>query len=290
MISGRSKVCGVMAYPVEHSMSPLMHNFYAEKTGMDLVYVPLKVREDQVEAAVKGAFALNFTGLNVTVPHKQAVMKYLTEIDEDAQAIGAVNTLVRQEEGFKGYNTDAAGLSRAMREAGVTVAGRKCVLIGAGGAAKAAAHVLAKEGAAEIYCLNRGIDRAEALAELMNQRFGRRIMIPMALSDYGKLPEGPFLVLQTTSVGMHPKVNEAPIEDEAFYKKVETAVDIVYTPLETRFMKLVKEAGGKAIGGLDMLIYQGIIAYELWNPEAIFTPGLIEEARQLMIKELEAGR
>lgn len=290
MISGKSKVCGVMAYPVEHSMSPLMHNFYAEKTGTDMVYVPLKVRQDQVEAAVKGAFALNFTGLNVTVPHKQAVMEYLTEIDEDARAIGAVNTLVRGEKGFKGYNTDAAGLSRAMKEAGVAIAGRECLLIGAGGAAKAAAHVLAKEGASVIYCLNRGIDRARALAELMNQRVGRQLMIPMALSDYDKLPQGPFLALQTTSVGMHPKVEEAPIEDKTFYQKVETAVDIVYTPLETRFMKLVREAGGKAIGGLDMLIYQGIIAYELWNPEAVFTPELIEEARQLMIKELEAGR
>jgi len=112
MISGKSKVCGVMAYPVEHSMSPLMHNYYSEKTGTDLVYVPLKVEPGRVEEAVKGAYALNFTGMNVTVPHKQEVMKYLVDIDEDAKAIGAVNTLVRTDGGYKGYNTDAAGLKR----------------------------------------------------------------------------------------------------------------------------------------------------------------------------------
>lgn len=290
MVSGKSKVCGVMGYPVEHSMSPVMHNFYAEKTGTDLVYIPLKVKPDQVAEAVKGAWALNFTGVNVTVPHKQQVMKYLAEIDEAALAIGAVNTLVRRENGFKGYNTDGAGLLRAMKGANVEIKDRSCVLIGAGGAAKAAAWVLAKEGAGIVYLLNRSLEKAEALAEFINTRFERRIMVPMALSEYKGLPEGPFLALQTTSVGMHPRTEEAPIEDSAFYDKIETAVDIIYTPLETKFMKYVREAGGQAIGGLDMLIYQGIIAYELWNPEAAFTEELIEESRRLMIKTLEAGR
>lgn len=290
MISGKSRVCGVMGYPVEHSMSPVMHNFYAEKTGTDLVYIPLKVRPDQVEEAVKGAWALNFTGVNVTVPHKQQVMKCLAEIDEDALAIGAVNTLVRKEDGFKGYNTDGSGLLRAMKGAGIEIKGRSCVLIGAGGAARAAAWVLAKEEAEIVYLLNRSLDRAKTLSEFINTRFGRRIMVPMVLSQYKNLPEGPFLAVQTTSVGMHPKTEEAPIEDRAFYEKIETAVDIIYTPLETKFMNYVREAGGTAIGGLDMLIYQGIIAYELWNPEAVFTKELVEESRRLIQEILEAGQ
>ncbi|MEG0214946.1 MAG: shikimate dehydrogenase, partial [Hungatella sp.] len=106
-MSGTTKICGVMADPVEHSLSPLMQNFYAEKTGVDFAYMPLKVAVEDVEAAVLGAYALNFVGMNVTVPHKQQVMPYLKEIDEDAKAIGAVNTLVRMEGGYKGYNTDA---------------------------------------------------------------------------------------------------------------------------------------------------------------------------------------
>lgn len=291
MISGKSKVCGVMAYPVEHSLSPLMHNFFSEKTGIDLAYVPLKVETDKVGDAVRGAYALNFTGINVTIPHKQEVMKYLLEIDEDAKAIGAVNTLVRLEGGYKGYNTDVPGLLRVMTEAGIAIKGRSCILLGAGGAAKAAAYVLAKEGAGRIYVLNRNTERAVVLSRLINERFGREVMIPMALEAYGKLPDKVrYLAVQTTSVGMYPKTDRAPIEDEAFYKMIEQAVDIVYTPMVTRFMEHVRAAGGKAVGGLDMLIYQGMIAYELWNPEAVFTGEIIEETRRLMVAELEAGR
>ena len=290
MISGKSKVCGVMAYPVEHSMSPLMHNYYSEKTGTDLVYVPLKVEPGRVEEAVKGAYALNFTGMNVTVPHKQEVMKYLVDIDEDAKAIGAVNTLVRTDGGYKGYNTDAAGLKRAMTEAGIEIRDRTCILFGAGGAARAAACVLAKEGASVIYVLNRSLEKAEALSEIVNERFGRRVMLPMALDDYGRLECSSCLAVQTTSVGMHPNVDHAPVEDAEFYKKIDTAVDIVYTPMETKFMKYVRAAGGKAVGGLDMLIYQGVIAYELWNPETVFTREMIDGARVLMREELEAAR
>lgn len=290
MISGKSKVCGVMAYPVEHSMSPLMHNFYSEQTGTDLAYVPLKVEPDRLKEAVEGAYALNFTGMNVTVPHKQEVMKYLVDTDEDALAIGAVNTLVRVPGGFKGYNTDAAGLKRAMAAAQIEITGRSCLLFGAGGAARAAACVLAKEGAKEIFVLNRSVGRAEALAEIVNGRYGRKVMIPMALENYSSLEGENFLAVQTTSVGMHPDVDHAPVEDAPFYRKISTAVDIVYTPMETKFMKYVREAGGQAVGGLDMLIYQGVIAYELWNPGVIFTPAIIEGARALMRAELEAAR
>ena len=314
MISGKSKVCGVMAYPVEHSMSPLMHNYYSEKTGTDLVYVPLKVEPGRVEEAVKGAYALNFTGMNVTVPHKQEVMKYLVDIDEDAKAIGAVNTLVRTDGGYKGYNTDAAGLKRAMTEAGIEIRDRTCILFGAGGAARAAAFLCALRGAERVYLLNRSLEKAQAVAEeanlaagrqcilpmelsswkslpeIVNERFGRRVMLPMALDDYGRLECSSCLAVQTTSVGMHPNVDHAPVEDAEFYKKIDTAVDIVYTPMETKFMKYVRAAGGKAVGGLDMLIYQGVIAYELWNPETVFTREMIDGARVLMREELEAAR
>ena len=150
--------------------------------------------------------------------------------------------------------------------------------------------MLAKEGASVIYVLNRSLEKAEALSEIVNERFGRRVMLPMALDDYGKLECSSCLAVQTTSVGMHPNVDHAPVEDAEFYKKIDTAVDIVYTPMETKFMKYVRAAGGKAVGGLDMLIYQGVIAYELWNPETVFTREMIDGARVLMREELEAAR
>lgn len=286
MIDGKTKVCGLIADPVEHSMSPAMQNLYGERTGVNFAYLPFRVKEEELEAAVKGAYALNLMGLNVTVPHKQAVMKYLKEIDKDAEAIGAVNTLVRMEGGFKGYNTDAAGLFRALQINGISIAKKPCILIGAGGAAKAVAYLLAKEGAEVIYVLNRSAGKAGALADDINRYFGREAMIPLPITEYGKIPEGEYLAVQSTSVGMHPNVDAAAIEDPAFYRKIHTGVDIVYNPMETKFMKLVKEAGGRAVNGLDMLLYQGIIAYELWNPDHPVDEDTAKEAKELMIKQL----
>lgn len=295
MISARGKVCGIIANPVEHSMSPLMQNFYAQETGVDFAYVPFKVLEEDVEWAVAGAYALNITGLNVTVPHKQRVMRYLKEMDEDAEVIGAVNTLVRVDGGYKGYNTDAAGLWRAMQEEEIEVKDQDCILIGAGGAAKAAAYVLAREGARVVYVLNRNLARAETLAQEMNIQFGRQILVPMILDGYRKLPymKNGYLAVQATSVGMHASSGSAgnvsgpaPIEDPYFYSMIHTGVDIIYTPLQTAFMSLVEAAGGRTMNGLTMLLYQGIEAFEKWNPEVRVSKETVERAKELVIKRL----
>lgn len=291
-MDGKTRVCGLIANPVEHSMSPLMHNFYARRTGVNLAYVPFKVENEQVGDAVKGAFALNILGMNVTVPHKQRVMEFLTDIDGDAKAIGAVNTLVRTEHGYKGYNTDAAGLTRALLGAGIHVGGERCILIGAGGAAKAAAYVLAKEGAASIYIMNRNLDRAQELAEYINRLVGRNLASALTLDGYESIPQekGGYLAIQSTSVGMHPHVEDVIVEDRYFYELIHTGVDIVYTPARTRFMELVEGAGGKAVNGLDMLLYQGIIAYELWNPQVRVDEETISMARQLIQDHLSMSQ
>lgn len=290
MTGGKTKVCGVMGYPVEHSMSPLMHNFYAEQTGTDLTYVPFKVMPEHLGEAVRGAYGLNIQGLNVTVPHKQDVMNYLSDIDADARAIGAVNTLVRMEGGYRGYNTDAAGLLRAMTEAGIHIEGQTCILLGAGGAAKAAAYILAGQGAKTIYVLNRNLEKAIRLARDINDLKGTDILIPLALEDWKQIEESGCLAIQTTSVGMHPHVEDVVIEDPEFYTKLHTAVDAIYIPFETRFMKLAKQAGAKVMNGLNMLLYQGIIAFELWNPGVTVDAETIEEARRLLLGYLEADR
>lgn len=284
--SGKTMVCGVMGCPIEHSMSPMMHNYYSEQLGVDMTYVPFKVQPEQVGAAVRGAYALNVTGVNVTVPHKQAVMEHLCGIDEAAETIGAVNTLVWQENGYKGYNTDAAGLFRAMTEAGMEIRDKTCILLGAGGAAKAAAYVLAKEGAARVYVLNRSVDKARSLADDINGRFGRELLVPLALSDWRSIPEKDCLAVQTTSVGMHPEVEAAPVTEPGFYEKLGAAFDVIYTPVETKFMKLAASAGAKTSNGLDMLLYQGIAAYELWYPEVRIPEPVIDGARELLVRFL----
>ena len=220
------------------------------------------VRED----AIKGAFALNLLGLNVTVPYKSDVIPYLTDIDSLAENIGAVNTLVRTETGYKGYNTDMPGLYRAMCEDGVKVKGEKVLILGAGGVARAVAMLLLDKGAREAILLNRTVQKAQEVADEVNRIAGRKFAKAMPMDAYDTLPAGKgYLAIQATSVGMYPGCDAAVIEDPAFYEKVYTGYDLIFNPPKTRFMELVEAQGGKAYNGAKMLLYQGIIAFELWT-------------------------
>lgn len=264
-INGRTRTCGLIGNPVEHTLSPLIHNTLAARLGQELVYVPFHVEQGRLAEAVKGAEALNILGLNVTVPYKSEVIACLAEVDELARNIGAVNTLVRTKGGYKGYNTDMEGLYRAMQSEGIRIAGEQVILLGAGGAARAVAWLCAAKGAESVYLLNRTLDRAETVAAEVNASAGREAVRPMRLAEYASIPEGKYLAIQGTSVGLSPNDEDVVIADAAFYEKVHTGFDLIYNPWETKFMRLVKAHGGRAFNGLKMLLYQGIIAYELWN-------------------------
>lgn len=264
-INGKTKVCGLIGNPVEHSISPLIHNTVSEYIDNNLSYVTFKVEKEDVEAAVKGAKALGILGMNVTVPHKQEVVPYLVDIDPTAKAIGAVNTLVSVEGGYKGYNTDIIGFHRSLLDENVDIKGETVVILGAGGASRAICFLLVREGAAKVYLLNRNFEKAQNIAKAVNEEYERDAVIAMKLEDYDKIIENRFLCVQTTSVGLYPNVDEVVIDDNEFYKKVHTGVDIIYNPATTKFMKCILTNGGKAFNGLKMLLYQGIAAYELWN-------------------------
>lgn len=279
-IDGRTRLCGLIGNPVEHTLSPLIHNTLAEKMGHNLAYLPFCVQEQYIKQAVEGAFGLNVLGMNVTVPHKSAVIPYLTEIDPVAEEIGAVNTLVRRENGFAGYNTDMPGLFRAMQSDGVKLEEESVLILGAGGAARAVAFLCASKGAKEIFLLNRSLGKALEVAAEVNALYGEKVFA-MELSSYQELPKWRYLAIQCTSVGLYPNNDAAVIEEESFYRMIHTGYDLIYRPEETKFMKLVKQAGGKAYNGLKMLLYQGIIAYELWN-EVSITEEVAEEILELL--------
>lgn len=270
MIDGHTKVLGVIGCPVEHTKSPAIHNYLAEKTGIHTVYVPFHVEEKNLEAAVKGAFGLGVLGLNVTIPHKGEVMKALVDIDSLAQRIGAVNTLVRVSNGFKGYNTDMPGLLRAMQDDDVIIEGSRVVILGAGGVARAVALLLAENKVESIYLYNRTVEKAEKIRDEIRAFHKDLTVEAFSLEQLDTLSgEHKYLVIQTTNVGMFPDIDRAVIMEKAFYEKVSVGYDLVYNPQVTVFMKKVIEAGGRAYNGLRMLVYQGIIAYELWNDTRI---------------------
>lgn len=275
-IDGRTNVIGLIGNPVEHTLSPVIHNGIGGHMGISSVYVPFRVDGDGLAAAVAGAYELNIKGLNVTVPHKNDVMESLVELDKAAEQIGAVNTLVRMDEkhGYKGYNTDMLGLQRQIHEDGISLKGETVVILGAGGAAKAVVYMCLLEGAKRIYLLNRTVEKAQQIADSMN----RDLVIPMQLSDYTQIidNEDQLIVFQATSIGLFPNIDQVVIEDTAFYKKVKAGVDLIYNPAETQFMRLVSENGGRAYNALKMLLYQGVIAYELWH-DIIVPSDVIED-------------
>lgn len=273
-INAKTKVCGLIGYPVGHSVSPVIHNSLAQLYDRNLVYVPLPVEPGKLRQAIEGADAFGFAGMNVTVPYKSEVIPYLCEIDPLAEQIGAVNTLVPAGSGYKGYNTDMPGLYRAMCADGVQIAGEEVILLGAGGVARAIAYLLLDKGAAHIHILNRSREHAEKLTDEVNEAAKRsrkkggaeHFAAAYALEEYEKLDSGRrYLAIQATNVGMFPHTEHAVIEDEAFYRLVRTGYDVIFNPTTTRFMELVRRAGGQAFHGLKMLLYQGLIAWELWN-------------------------
>lgn len=284
-IKGTTRVCGLIGNPVGHSVSPAIHNNLARLTGKDMVYTTFKVEKGDVASAVRGAYSLNILGLNVTVPHKSEVIDSLVDIDPLAKAIGAVNTLVRVDGGFKGYNTDILGLARELEDEGIELADSKVIILGAGGAARAITFLCSSKGAKKIYLLNRSVDKAQDIAHAVNTHFHNEKVIPMNIADYADIPGDDYIVIQTTSVGLHPNDEAVVIDDEAFYKKAAVGVDIIYNPAKTKFMKLIKAQGKNAYNGLKMLLYQGVSAYELWN-DCKITKEEADEVYKCLQKEL----
>lgn len=283
-MDAKTELCCLIGRPVEHSLSPLIHNTLAQRMGINMAYTAFCVEDADVAEAVKGAYALGVRGMNVTVPHKRAVMECLTDVDPLAAKIGAVNTLVRAEGGFKGYNTDITGLDRELREAGIEIGGRSVIILGAGGASRAITYLCADRGADRIWLLNRTAERAKELAGEVNSHFGD-VVVPMSLKDYREIPGGKYPVIQTTSAGLYPDTDGLPIEDDAFYELVSAGVDIIFNPPVTGFMKKCAEHNAPAYNGLKMLLHQGIAAFELWYGVTVERT-LADEVLSLMQKAL----
>ncbi len=282
IIDGKTAVYGLIGNPVAHSFSPLIHNTLAEGLRENLVYTTFPVaEEDRVGEAVKGAYALGIQGMNVTVPYKSRVIPFLSEIDPIAESIGAVNTLVRTPNGYKGYNTDYRGLRKSLEETGLVLAGMRVVLIGAGGAARAVGFMCGEAGVSELLILNRTLPKAQLFAnELCGQFPSMRVHVGLlvdAVSELKRLKtvesstavngNGAMktLAIQGTNVGMSPDVASSPVEEPAFFEMIDVAYDCVYNPEETKFLRLARAAGKPAQNGIDMLLWQGILAFEYWT-------------------------
>jgi shikimate dehydrogenase len=263
-ISGKTRVCGVIGDPIEHSLSPTIHNVAFNHLKLDFVFLAFRVKAAELEDALRGMRGLGIHGLNVTMPHKSTVIHCLDKVDSTVRFLGSANTILNEDGELSGFNTDGIGALKALRENGVELSGKSVLLLGAGGAAKAIAFSLAQE-VGELAVLNRSAEKAEELAEALGRMFNRKV-VGGALSPDAveKTLRDSDILINATSVGMKPNLSQSLVAPQWLRSDL-TVMDIVYNPVETKLAKDAKAAGARVVSGVEMLIYQGAASFEIWT-------------------------
>ncbi|KAB2951303.1 shikimate dehydrogenase [Heliorestis acidaminivorans] len=288
MINGTTQWIALLGYPVAHTFSPKMQNAAIDHLGINWRYAAYPVHPDNLEKALQGLKVLGYKGLNITVPHKEKILPYLDEIDPLAAAIGAVNCVTIEEEGLKGYNTDAIGFIRGLREDNFEPQGRKVLILGAGGAARAAALALLQAGVTEITLANRSTEKAEELLQNLAPTTSLTAPvlrhIPFQSSALQEALDDKDLLVNATSLGMSKDglITPYPLAPENWlpHKADLYVADMVYNPVETELLQAAKKRRQRNQNGLPMLLYQGAVALEKWTglpaPVAVMAKALQE--------------
>ena len=277
-------MCGVIGDPIEHTLSPTIQNAAFNHLKLDFVFLAFHVKAVELENALRGMCGFGIHGLNVTMPHKNAVISHLDEVDSTVQFLGSVNTILNEDGKLSGFNTDGVGALNALKENGIDLSDKKVLLLGAGGAAKAIAFSFAQE-AGSLYILNRAPERAAVLADDLNRVFGTKIVGgTLSSGAVQKNVKDADILVNATSVGMHPHIDQSLVAPQ-WLKPNLTVMDIVYNPVETKLAKDAKAAGAKVISGVEMLIYQGAASFKIWTGKS----APIEVMRNAALTKLGAG-
>jgi len=263
-IGAHTNILCVIGHPIEHSMSPVMHNAALNDLSLDYVYVAFDIHPNDLKKAILGLKKKNFKGINVTIPHKEAIIPFLYDLDPLSKQIGAVNTIKNEGGVLLGRNTDALGAKKALVDAGFKIEGKKALILGAGGAARAISFALSEE-INEIFIVNRTEERAIKLAnELQEKTKIKASGMEMNGKMLRTLISSVDILINTTPIGMYPKIDRSPISKDLLHENL-FVFDVIYNPLQTRLLKDAKKAGSKTLNGLDMFINQGALAFEWWT-------------------------
>lgn len=271
-VSGETRLVGVMGWPVRHSLSPAIHNAAFAAMGLDWRSLAFPVREGDAEAAVSGIRSMGIEGMSVTMPHKAAIVAALDELAPSAAALGVVNCIARDGDRLIGHSTDGAGFVHAVNaEGGMDVAGQRCLVVGAGGAARAIVEALAVHGAADIAVLNRTASKAEAAVALGGAN--ARVATADDIADAA-------LVVNATSVGMGDD-DRLPLDPRSL-RAGQLVADIIYNPAETALMRAAVAAGARAMNGVSMLVYQAAVALKIWTGEEPDSAAMLAKAKSVL--------
>lgn len=257
LIDGKTKLYGVIGNPVKHSFSPGMHSLAFQELGINAVYLPFLIVEEQLPQLLNAFNISGVQGFNITLPFKERIVPFLDSLSDEAEMLQSVNTVTRTDEGWKGYNTDGSGFIRSLVAANIHISGQKVLIVGAGGAARAIAVSMALAGVSEIALMNRTRSKAEDLSTLLYQIAPE---IQVRMDSLQKFESD--IIVNATSVGMSD--GTCPVPDECL-EGCQLVVDIIYNPAETTLLKRAAELSIPHMNGLDMLLYQGIEAFEIWT-------------------------
>lgn len=285
MVTGKTKVIGIIGNPIGHSISPQLHNTISRQLGMNIIYVPFKVEESDLESAVRGLKSLNVLGFNVTIPYKESIISYLDEVTDEAALMGSVNTVKNIGGKLYGFNTDTRGFVRSFtKEAKTTFKDKTVAIIGAGGTARALAIKIALEGSKKIYIINRTLHKAEEVAGRINNKI-ESIAKAIGLDSIESTPAlcESDIIINTTPLGMYPDTEKTPLDKDFRFSKNQIVFDVIYNPRKTLFLARAEEYGCTIVNGYGMLISQGIQAYEIWTDTKIPTI-LSEQIQDLLLK------
>lgn len=273
-INAQTRVCALFGHPVKHSFSPAMHNTAFKYLGLNYLYAAFDIELQNLEAAITAVRALNLTGVNITIPHKEKVIHYLDALDRAAELTGAVNTVTNRNGELTGYNTDGAGFIRSLEEdCSFNASDKVVLLVGAGGAARAVGMQLALSGASTVGILNRNHERAASLAGEIHGATGTRTVVlpwprekhPAWEQDLTHFFRNTDLVVNCTPMGMHGSPGQLPPLPYHLARSGQVAYDLIYNPPQTRFMEKFRTNGCIVANGTGMLLYQGALAFELWT-------------------------
>ncbi|MDZ7414369.1 MAG: shikimate dehydrogenase [candidate division KSB1 bacterium] len=290
MVDACTRTLGLVGDPVEHSLSPLLQGLLIEALGLNWCYHAFRVRAADLPAAVAGLRALGVMGVNVTIPHKQAIVPLLDELAPEARALGAVNVVVNEQGRLVGYNTDVVGVTRALRLHGVSAQGKNVVVLGAGGAARAAVWALAQQGAAGVRVHARSIGRGQQLVHELSStsHTTELVVLPWDEEALRRSLATADLAVNATPVGMWPHHGQSPVPGSFFHSGM-VAFDLVYNPLRTAMIRQAEKAGAQVISGLEMFIFQGLEAMALWSGRRpADEDGLYQRLRARLSEELGA--
>lgn len=284
-ITGKTKLLGVIGDPIEHSLSPIMHNAALLEMGLDYAYLPFRIAPENLEAAVSGFAAIALQGFNITIPHKQAIVPLLTNITDVAAAIGAVNTVWRTEAGWNGTNTDVIGFLAPLQALQKDWSSARAVILGNGGAARSVVAGCSRLGCADIQVVGRNREKLDAFLQSWN---GSPFAQNLQVQSWDALPDllnEADLVVNTTPIGMSPQINQSPLTptDVQQLKKGAIAYDLIYVPNPTLFLQQARSQGCLTIDGLEMLIGQGAAALEIWTGRSVPVETMRHSLRQHLL-------